>query len=102
MSRIEYDPPVEAGVLCYHCSREIQAVAQIMRGLQIAGLNQYEWTHVENGKAECPPIIRTARPSDGWQATSATEQALRARRAAEDALQDALEAPFADDGGDAA
>lgn len=90
MTRIVYDPPIDARVGCRNCGDNLLCVARVIDGLQIRGLNQYEWIH-DHGSAKCRPTT-TAQPFDGWQATGLVEAALSARAAAEDALEAALEA----------
>jgi hypothetical protein len=90
-TRIPYDPPVRGGTHCTNCLGEIQANARLIGSLEIVGLNGYEWTHVETGSRDCPPLIRQARPYSDWDATKQVEAALKARWAAEDAAIDAEE-----------
>lgn len=76
--RIHYDPPLRNSIHCQWCTGEIQAVARNQQYLGIAGLNDYEWTHVDSGLADCR-IVRQARPFDGWHATRRIEAAQRER-----------------------
>lgn len=77
------DPPVD-GLNCGHCDDPIMATAEVRgTGLSISGLREYRWTHV-HGSDMCRPTT-TARPYDGWRATSHVERVPAAREAAEDA-----------------
>lgn len=93
VSRINYDPPVDGGVICTHCGGPLVAVAELRHGgYFIDGCRDYDWRHAGNLDRQCPPVYRSAQPYDGWKATALIEAALDARRAAEDALLDAEEA----------
>lgn len=82
-------PPV-AGLNCRHCADPIVATAQVFDGgMTLQGLREYRWTHT-HGSDTCRPKT-TAQPFDGWRATAHVETALAARRAAQEALEAALE-----------
>ncbi len=90
MTTYMFDEPVDADLWCRHCNDPIVATAVVYdQGPSMGGLREYRWTHV-HGSDVCRPTT-TARPFDGWQATTKVEAVLDARRAAEDALADALE-----------
>lgn len=83
------DPPVD-GLSCGNCGDRIAAVAEVRgTGMAVSGLREYRWVHL-HGSDVCRPTT-TARPADGWRATSHVEGVLQAREAAEDALIDAME-----------
>jgi hypothetical protein len=79
MSRIEYDPPVRPGLHCRYCGKEVQAVARVTEGLQIKGVNAYDWRHVASNEAGCT-LTFNAAVHDDWQATRYIEGALEQRR----------------------
>lgn len=84
------DPPADPGLGCSNCGDPIVATAQVFSGgMSISGLSEYQWTHA-HGSETCRPKT-TARPYDGWVATSKVKSVLDARAAAEDALIDAME-----------
>ena len=59
-------------VLCTHCGGELQAVGEIVGYISIAGLRDYLWQHVSDGRNTCSRTYE-ARPYDTWAATQRIE-----------------------------
>lgn len=65
---LRFDPPIDPSMPCWNCGRAVAAIGRL-HDPQIPELPMYEWIHRDDGRRECPPLIRTAQVDDRWEAT---------------------------------
>lgn len=87
-TRINLNPPIDAGVTCRHCGQQLVAIALLDDGLY----RSCDWRHKTGLKVTCRPVM-TAAPAGGSGAVTLVEMHFAVRATAADALDAALADP---------